>query len=123
VPDGEKSLTWIVVMIMVCIALFGWGFLAGSYTGAYATNMSEMTSEQLKELSVRTPSGAGRGAIVAFVGNALVQLPNFPAVISWHLSNRVWLPLTIIALEAGALLGAVALKKVESALETPRRRR
>lgn len=121
--DGEKSLTWIVVMLMACIALFGWGFLAGSYDGAHSPNMSEMDPKDHKDVDVRMMRRPDRVGIAKFIGNAIAQLPNMPTVISWHMSNRIWLPITIIALEVGALLGAILLKRVEKALEAPRRRR
>lgn len=123
VADGDKSLTWVVAMVMIAIALFGWGFLAGSYAGAHAPNMSEMTAEELKDLGDRTPERSRRGALEAFIGNALEQLPNFPTVISWHMSNRAWLPITIVVLEVGAVLGGFVLKRVEKALEAPRKSR
>lgn len=122
--EGEKSLTWIIVMIMICIALFGWGFLAGSYDGAHAPNLSDGgppgDHEGIDARTVRNPAAAGIGK---FIGNAIGQLPNMPTVISWHMSNRIWLPITIIALEGCTLLGAIVLKRVEKSLETPRRRR
>lgn len=121
--DGEKSLTWIVVMVMIGIALFGWGFLAGSYAGAHGPKLSEMSAEDITDIDSRSPGRAKRGAVVAFVGNALEQLPNLPAVISWHMSNRIWLPIIILVLEVGALFGAYAMKKVENALEKPKQRR
>lgn len=121
--DGEKSLTWIVVMVMIGIALFGWGFLAGSYAGVQGQKLSEMSAEELEDVDTRSPRRARRGAAAAFVGNALEQLPNLPAVISWHMSNRIWLPIAILVLEVCALIGAYAMKKVESALERPKQRR
>ena len=121
--DDEKSLTWIVVMVMIGIAVFGWGFLAGSYAGAHSPKLSEMSAVELENIDARSPRSARRGAVAAFVGNAIEQLPNLPAVISWHLTNRVWLPIMIVVLEAAALIGAYAMKKVESALEKPKQRR
>jgi hypothetical protein len=34
--ESEKSVTWVIAAVMLTIAVFGWGFLAGSYTGAHA---------------------------------------------------------------------------------------
>ena len=121
--DDQKSLTWIVVMVMIGIAVFGWGFLAGSYAGAHSPKLSEMSADELEDVDTRSQRSARRGAVAAFVGNALEQLPNLPAVISWHMTNRIWLPIAIVVLEVGAMVGAYALKKVESALEEPKQRR
>ena len=121
--EGEKSLIWIIVMVMACIALFGWGFLAGSYDGAHSGNMSEITAEELKDLKLPSPRRVRGFSIGTFIGNAIEQLPNCVTVVTWHLSNRIWLPVTIVALEVAVLIGGVVLKRVESALETPRSRR
>ena len=33
--EDEKPLTWIVMAAAIFVAIFGWGFLAGSYAGAH----------------------------------------------------------------------------------------
>jgi hypothetical protein len=121
--EEQKSLTWLVAMMMIVIAVFGWGFLAGSYAGAHAPKMSETPVEEVEDLDTLSPRSARRGAITAFVGNALQQLLNLPAVISWHMTNRIWLPILILGLEVAALMGAFVMKKVETAIEQPRTRR
>lgn len=99
----EKSLTWIVVAAAVFVTVFGWGFLAGSYAGAHATPMSEMNADELQDLDTRGPARARRGAISAFIRNSIEQLPNMPAVVSWHFSNRVWLPILIVLAMPGVI--------------------
>lgn len=121
--DDGKSLTWIVVMVMLGIAVFGWGFLAGSYAGAHSPKLSEMSADETEDVDTRSLRSARRGAVAAFVGNGLEQLPNLPAVIAWHMSNRIWLPILILVLEVGAVIGAYAMKKVENSLEKPKQRR
>ena len=121
--DEEKSLKWIVVVVIIGIVVFGWGFLAGSYVGTNSPKLSEMSADETDDVDARSLRSARRGAVAAFVGNALEQLPNLPAVISWHLSNRIWLPIMIVVLEGAALIGGFAMKKVESAVEKPKRRR
>lgn len=44
-----------------------------------------------------------------------------PAVISWHLSNRIWLPILIVLLEVGAAGGGVFMKRLEQNLSKPYR--
>lgn len=122
-PENEASLGWVVGALAVVVALFGWGFLAGSYAGSQATPMSEMSSEELKELNTRTPLRAKRASMAMFVTNAIEQLPNMGSVISWHFTNRIWLPILILVAELGVLGGGIIMKKVESSLAQPARRR
>jgi hypothetical protein len=121
VADEEISVTWVVVMVMIGIAAFGWGFLAGSYAGAHSSTLSRMSADSNDD-NTRSLRRVQRRAVATFVGHAIEQLPNLPAVISWHFSNRIWLPIMIIVFEVGALIGAYALKKVETALKTPKQR-
>jgi hypothetical protein len=116
------SIRWVVIASMLLIALFGWGFMAGSFAGAMAKPYSEWTQADLDAAdSLRNlPNKDNR---VAFVSTAIAQLPNLPTVVSWHFRNRIWLPLLIVALEVGVLMGGVALKRVEKDLHMPRRRR
>lgn len=122
-PENQASLGWVVGALAVVVALFGWGFLAGSYVGAHATPMSEMSPEELKELNTRTPLRAKRASMSTFVSNAVEQLPNMGGVISWHFTNRIWLPILILAAELGVLGGGIIMKRVESSLAQPTRRR
>lgn len=121
--DNEASLGWVVGALAGLVALFGWGFLAGSYAGAHATPMSEMSSEELQELNTRTPGRAGRASMTRFVSNAIEQLPNMGSVIGWHFTNRIWLPILILVAELSVLGGGIIMKKVERNLSQPTRRR
>ena len=121
--NDERSITWIVVMVMIGIAAFGWGFLAGSYAGAHSPELSQMSIDKPERVSRRSPQRLRTEATLDFLGHAIEQLPNLPVVISWHFKNRIWLPILIIVLEVGALLGAYGMKKVEKELEAPNRRR
>ena len=121
--DQEKSLTWIVVVVMAGIAIFGWGFLAGSYEGAHTAKVSEMSEVDRMELEGRPPRSVRAVAVVAFFANAVRQLPKLPEVISWHMSHRIWLPILIVVLEVCALIGGIGLKKLEKSLKKPGYRR
>ena len=123
--DSEKSVTWVIVTLMLAIAVIGWGFLAGSYSGVHASSLSELSEEEITEFNHNRSNvrrTARRGEI-EFVFVAFEQLPNMPAVIGWHLSNRIWLPILILVLEAGALFGGLKMKSLETQLSKPRRRR
>ena len=128
--EDEKSLTWIIIAAAIFVVVFGWGFLAGSYAGAHATPMSDMTADEMQELDTRGSSRARRGAsrarrgaVRAFIGNSIEQLPNLPAVISWHFSNRIWLPILIALAMLGVVGGGFALRKVEQNLSQPKHKR
>ncbi len=121
--ESEKSLNWVIGAVMVLIAAFGWGFLAGSYSGAQRTGISEMSAGELQSLDTRGLGEARREAKGAFIANAIDQLPNMPAVISWHFSNRIWLPILILMLEVGVVLGGIGAKRLEKQLEQPKSRR
>ena len=126
--DGEKSITWIVTAVMILIAIFGWGFLAGSYDGAHSERLSEMSPRVRPDSDIRLIRRPGVvtvavAAAVKFTYTAFAQIPNMRLVIGWHFSNRVWLPLTIVALEMLAFLGGFSLKYLESQLAQPYRRK
>ena len=122
--EFEKSVTWVIGTLMLAIAVIGWGFLAGSYSGAHAASLSELSEEEIAEFNHNRSNvrrTARRGEI-EFVFVALEQLPNMPAVIGWHFSNRIWLPILILVLESGALFGGLKMKSLEKELSIPRRR-
>ncbi len=121
--EEEKSVAWIVVAAAILVVVFGWGFLAGSYAGAHSPSIGEMSEEERESLETRAPARARRGALAAFIGNSIEQLPNLPAVVSWHFSNRIWLPILIMLAFGGVISGGFVLKRVEQNLNQPRHQR
>lgn len=121
--EGEKSIAWIVVSAAMLVAVFGWGFLAGSYAGAHAKPMSEMSEDELETLELRRLLMARRTGPAVFLENTIDQLPNFVSVLLWHFAHRIWLPILIGLAMAGVVGGSFALKKVEQNLSQPRRKR
>ncbi len=115
----EKSLTWLVGASLVLLLVVGWGCLASSYAGA-----TEGTEFAVTPSGRMTARGRGIGMLIAatitFLLNAIQQLPNFFNVISWHVSNRVWLPILFIVLAIAIVVGAIGLKKLEQNLEKPK---
>ena len=121
--ESGKSITWIVVAAAIFVLLFGWGFLAGSYAGAHTTSVSELSHEKLQSIDPALLRRADRGAISSFIGNSIEELPNVGAVISWHLTHRIWLPILIALALIGVLAGGVVLHKLEQKLSRPRKKR
>ncbi|GAB4138043.1 MAG: hypothetical protein Tsb009_05930 [Planctomycetaceae bacterium] len=113
----EKSILWVVLVSMCVIAVFGWGFLAGSYDGAHAVPHSEQDVKNPSPDSSRVVSSR-----YAFFSNAVEYLPQFPTVISWNFSHRAWLPILIVALEILTLFGGIFLKRLERQLTQPSRK-
>ncbi len=121
--DQGKSVTWIVVAAAVFVVVAGWGFLAGSYAGSRSGSLTELSDEEAEAFESRGVSQARRGAVGTFVGHSIEQLPNMPTVISWHFSNRIWLPILIALALAGVIGGGFGLKAVERNLNQPRHRK
>lgn len=122
--ESELPIGCVVVAVMVVIALFGWGFMAGMYTAAHIKKMSEMSAEELEEFAdtsvIDTVKNEDK---IRFLLNALDQLPNAPTVIAWNFANHIWLPLTILLLELLAIFGGRKLKSLEKQLAKPYKRR
>ena len=131
-PDSEerdeKSLGWIAVMAMILIAVVAWGCLANSYQSATAvaddSDEMYMPHGPVSARRMRARGGAlFVSAAITIVANATLQVPNFLTVISWHFSNRIWLPIFFMILEAFVLLGVVGLKKLENKLSGNKKKR
>lgn len=60
-------------------------------------------------------------AIYSFVATSITQLPNFFSVITWHLQNRIWLPILFVVLECGIVAGGYGLQKLEENLDGPKK--
>ncbi len=110
-----KSINWVIGALVVVIALFGWGYMAG----LYATNVEEFQADPSRRLG-QTRRGAAMGE---FIGNGFRQIPNAPAVLSSNFSKQLWLPIVIVVLEAGAIGGGFVMKRVEQNLNAPVRQR
>ncbi|QDT66885.1 hypothetical protein [Calycomorphotria hydatis] len=116
---GGKSVVWVVAAAMFLIVAFGWGFLAASYTTAHATNLSEMSAEELEEVGNGTNVASRHRARAHFVSNAIAQLPNFIGVMTWHFTHRIWLPILIVLLEVLVFFGGFGMKALENQLSQP----
>ena len=122
--EQEKSIAWVVGMLMVVVALFGWAFMAAAYAhetqGWRRGGVTE--GPPLTGRRTAVSRAAGR-AFADFVSNAVVQIPSCFSVLTFNLQHRIWLPVAILAVEGGALFGGYKLKALEQELSTPHRRR
>lgn len=91
--EGGKSIGWVVAMLMLAIAGFGWAFAAADYF---------------------QNSGDGGAGRANFFVNAFTQIPNMPAVLGFTFRNRIWLPIVVVILEIAALGFGVVMKRVEA---------
>jgi len=102
----QKPVLWVVLALMATIAFLGWAFAAA----AYATEHEDLWA-------------AGRASRRAFLSNAIHQLPNASAVISYTLKERLWLPIVVAVLEVLAIAFGFVLKAVEREMPSQRRRK
>jgi hypothetical protein len=123
--EQGKSLTWVVVMLMVAIAGLGWAFAAAQYAHSEegwrtegAVEAATRNAEEGRPTDLR-----GRRARADFFRNAFVQIPNAPAVVSFTFKNRLWLAILIGVLEAGALAFGWWARGLESKFENEDRTR
>ncbi len=90
-PEPGKSVGWVVGMVALVIAYFGWAFLAAEY---FRT----------------TPGVEGE---TNFWINAFVQLGNLPSVLRYGIEHRLWIIIGTVVLEIGDLVLWVVMKKIE----------
>jgi hypothetical protein len=95
--DQNKSIGWVVGMLVLTVAYFGWGFLAADY---YQNDPS------------------GEGGETSFWVNTVAQLPNFPSVIRYSFQNRLWLIALIVGAEIFVLILWRVLRKLERELSS-----
>lgn len=114
--EQNRSLAWVIVMLMVAIALLGWMYAASFYA-----NSEE--GWRARGVVSYSPRRASRLVFVQLVVNGFVQVPNMPAVVGYIFRQRFWLVMVVAALELLAFLGGLQLKSLDRRLNTPRRRR
>jgi hypothetical protein len=113
----EKSLLWVMIVLAISVILFSWGTLASSFSGAHSTVPGEFITG-LNDPVIE----ADETAIWVFLLNAVKQLPNFPEVLSWHLSHRIWLPILLLCLLVAVVTGCLFMRKLERRLFKHHRR-
>lgn len=112
--ESQYSVNAVIALVILLVVVFSWGFLAGSYGGAHAEKLSERI-----EAGEAPPRRVRLLSPVRFFRNAAQQLPNFVAVVSWNLKNRIWLPLLELAVFIAVIYGAVVMKRLDRELQQP----
>ena len=112
---SEKSIGWVITMVMILIGVVGWCFLASFYIID-----GEATSSI--EVAPRRPSGFASAGVVQFLLNGVTQLPNIVSVLTYGFTKKLWLLITVGVLEVLAIISGRQMKKLENAVDSTRRR-
>lgn len=118
--EQEKSVTWVIVMLFLLIAVLGWAFAAAGY--AHSEEGWRTGGVQGTDDTQGFRRGSRR-ALGDFIGNSFRQIPNMSAVISFTFEHRLWLVITVGVLEGLLLIGGYKMKSLEKELSGPRQRR
>ena len=94
--EQGKSVGWVVGMLALVVAYFGWGFLAADY---FQNDPTEAAGE------------------TNFWINTVAQIPNFPSVMGHAFRNRIGVVGLIVGAEVVVLIFWVVMKKVERELQ------
>lgn len=136
--NDVKSIRWTVTVAMIFVAYLAWGFMAGSYAenshviGVVDGGYDGIVSVGPDGVEVGGHVFGDRGlssavrimifAVYSFIATSILETPNFFRVVSWHCSNRIWLPILFALLEAGIVIGGVGLHRLEKTLSHNRGR-
>lgn len=115
--EKPRSVNWVIAMVMIVIAVVGWGFMASGYAHHAGWRSSET------DLLRRASGATNKAGVIQFLLIAAWQIPNAVDVVKFNVTNRVWLPAGIIGVELLALLGGYGMKQVEKSLNEPPSRR
>jgi hypothetical protein len=115
-----RSITWVIIMLMLVVAWLGWTSLAASY----AHSEEEWQALERPDETDDPPRFGRRGAIrsggamlvTAFVGwvaNGFSQLPNLVSVIKFGFTERLWLVGLFAGFEVVILVLGLKMKQLE----------
>lgn len=119
------SVRTMTILVMLVIALFGWGFAA---TG-YAHSLEAWDSDAARTVgNVRFRGSAGGlmmmvHAFIDFCINSIVQIPSVFQVIRFTFTERIALPICVGIVEVVAALAGFKLASVEREMTRTSRRR
>ena len=118
--EGEKSVGWVVIALMLAIAWIGWTFMAASYAHS-EEGWRTAGAGAAESFSVRSER---RSSLRDFILNGFDQLPDFFSVIKFSFSQRLWLVGIFGGLEVLVILLGWKMKQLETKLSSkPQRRR
>jgi hypothetical protein len=120
--DDERegiSIATTVALLMLVIAILGWGFAAGLYAGAAAGKFAPVP---VRSAAVNGVALFFQG-ILTFVANGFRQIPNFPAVVGYVFQRQIWFVVVFALVEGTALLGGWGLHRLETRMSAARRAR
>ncbi|QDT14857.1 hypothetical protein [Alienimonas californiensis] len=115
------SLTKTAVILAVVVALFAWGVAAAEYAAeAEGWTSVDTPDEDASPGGLRRNRSAGLrlmiGALLAFLWNGVVQIPNAPWVAWFALTNRWWIVVLFLLAELAIAGGAFLLRKLDAEL-------
>jgi|SRR6185369_4998956 len=124
------SITHVVLLAMLIVAVLTWGFCATEYAQSvdefYNVNPLRRTLHIQGDGRFRyglSRWGLTIDALRVFAVNSITQIPRAPQVVSYTFQNRLWVVITFAVLETLVLGGGLVLKSVERNLAAERRRR
>ncbi len=118
---GGKSITWVVTMASITVAVIGWCMLATAYVG-----YTEGLNVPVPSGRVRVGRGSGIlllvGAVARMIWDGVTQIPNVFSVIKFAFQERLGVVIGIVVLEVLLIVGGLGMKKLERDMENERKR-
>ena len=93
------SILGTVALLTLLIAAMGVHFLVGSWKGAHVRDWDAAYANLERAYDSDDLESLDRAVDEAYSSDAFEQAPGLATVISWHFSNRIWLPCLFIGLE------------------------
>lgn len=124
--SSGMSVRTVTALVMLVIALFGWGFAATGY--AHSIEAWDPTADRLGSNLPVSDSVSGlmmmAHSFLDFCRNSLVQIPRVAQVMRFTFSERMALPISIAIVEGLAAAAGFKLASVEREMaQTSRRKR
>jgi hypothetical protein len=118
------SITAITIAVGLLVAWLLWGVSCAMYQSAHPPTLEDgVEGLEVVPAGGRISGGAFAIAGVAtFVIKSFAMLPKLPSVIGFLFRERLWFVIVATAILAGVLLFGVFMKRLELALENPRKR-
>ena len=119
VDHEGKSIWWVVGAGMLLVLAIGWGVMASAYVTDVEGVRPAVEGGRVGRGGPRAIASLAGG----FVSNAFRKVPDAPAVLSYGLTETVWIPVTICLVEGLIVACGFGMKLVEKNLAGPPTRR